>query len=336
MSLNGKEFLFYYKPPLLLFNHFNTLLQKYQSGKPMKNILQNLCFLILTLLISSCDKESTDNEFGIGAGNGLSVSSTNLTLLPGSEGQSVISGGTEPYSVVENSNSNVVSVQLVARELQLTALAVGTASIKVKDSSSPTKTVIISVTVKTSLNANVPGSLSFSSDRSDFSVSGIAEYKIGLPTSGSGAIALQDFESIVILAYKVNTATSIDMTVIGFESNTSNYSGTYYYPASGKGVFVSVYLNSDPSDSLFLEKGYALKSSATANIQSVTSDVIQGTFSGNGYFVNNNVNVLAQTISVTNGTFNVPILHLGSIEGRSIDYNILSMGLKIFRQVKQK
>ena len=299
----------------------------------MKKNTRNFYLLILALFAWSCDKESTNNEFGIGAGNGLSVSSTNLTLLPGSEGRSVISGGTEPYSVGENSNSNIVSVQLVSRELQLTALAVGSTTIKVKDSSSPPKSAVISVTVKTSLSANVAGSLSFSSDRSDFSVNGIAEYQLGLPTSGSGAVALQDFESMTILAYKVNSSTSIDMTVIVLESNTSDYVGTYYYPASGKGVFVTMYLNSDPNDSLFLEKGYALKSSATTVVQSISSDAIKGTFSGNGYFVNSKVNVLAQSISVANGAFNVPILHLGTIEGRSIDNSVLSMGLKILRRI---
>ncbi len=267
----------------------------------------------LSCVALSCEAASTGSDFGIMRDDGLSVSVSNVTMLVGAGAKSIITGGTEPYSITENSNSSAVSAQISGREVQISAIAEGTTTIKVKDSSSPVKTATISVGVKTTIVATTAGLLSFSSNRGDFSVNGIGEYGVNPPTSGSGAIALQAFDAIMILAYKVNSSTDIDIAVIGLESNTSVYSGSFFYPSSGKAAYITYYPNVNPNDSSSMAKLYILASSATANIQEISSSNIQGTFSGNGYFVNNGINDLTKTIAVTSGDFNLQLINVGML-----------------------
>ncbi len=269
--------------------------------------------ICLSFVMLSCDSTSTDGDFGITPNNGLFLSLSNVTILVGDGAKSIITGGSEPYSISENSNSSTVSVQISDREVRISAIAEGTTTIKIKDSSSPERTATILVAVKTTIVATSSGSLSFTSTQGDFSVKGIGEYGVNPPASGSGAIALQAFDAIMILAYTVNSPTDIDITLIGLESNTSNYSGTFFYPASGKVVFITYFPNVNPNDPLSMDKGFPLAFSATATIQPISSSNIQGTFSGNGYFVNNGVNDLNRTIAVTNGSFSAELITVGSV-----------------------
>jgi hypothetical protein len=298
----------------------------------MKNILNSVGYLCLIMILFGCDKESTGDEFGIGTGSILSASSTNLALLIGGQGKTVITGGTEPYSVLENTNSSVITVQISSRELQVTALAEGSSSVKVKDSSSPAKTITISVTVKTSYTANVPGSLLFTSTRGNYSANGIAVYGNIPPVSGEGVIAIQDFETLFLLAYKVNSPADIDVTIISFESNTADYSGTFLYPGTLKRVFISYFPHGNPNDSTFLEVGYLLASTATAAIDSISASTMRGTFSGHGYFLTYGTLVTSQTIDVTNGAFNAPIVHTGSMEETTLERNVIRMVRKVVRR----
>lgn len=279
----------------------------------MRNDLLFFILICLSFVLLSCDTTSTGSDFGITPNDGLSVSVSNVTMLVGTGAKSIITGGSEPYSISENSNSSAASVQISGREVQISAIAEGSTTIKVKDSSSPEKSATILVSVKTTIVATTAGLLSFTSNRGDFSVNGMGEYGVNPPTSGSGAIALQAFDAIMILAYKVNSSTDIDITLIGLESNTSVYSGTFFYPSSGKAAYITYYPNVNPNDSLSMGKGYLLASSATATIQAISSSKIQGTFSGNGYFANNGINDLTKTIAVTNGDFNIQLINVGSL-----------------------
>ena len=252
--------------------------------------------------------------------------------MKGNEGSSIITGGLEPYAIMEIINSSAVSAQISGRKLQVTALAEGTSSVKVKDSSSPSKTVTVSVLVKTTYTTNTAGVLSFASNRGNFSVNGVAEYGLNPPASGSGAIAIQDFKSITLFAYKVNSSTSIDVTMIEFESNTSNYSGTFVYPGMGKLAYISFFPNNNPNDSTYLNSGYILASSATASVETVTSTNIQGTFSGKGYSAIAGALYLNNKIDVTNGTFNMPLIQIGGVGGTTIEKTISKIVQKIFLQ----
>ncbi|MFA5834968.1 MAG: hypothetical protein WDA22_15940 [Bacteroidota bacterium] len=300
----------------------------------MKNILIFTCLFGLAAVLNGCIKENNSVEFGINSDNLLFASSTNLVILKGNGGSSVITGGIEPYSIMEIINGSSVSAQISGRQLQVNALVEGISSIKVKDSSSPSKTVTVTVSVKSTYTTNTAGILSFESNRGNFSVNGIAQYGINPPASGSGAIAIQDFQSITLFAYKVNSSTNIDVTMIEFESNTSNYSGTFVYPGMGKLAYISYFPNNNPNDSTYLHSGFILASSATASVESVTSTNIQGTFSGKGYSAIAGALYLNDKIDVTKGIFNIPLLQIGGVGETMVEKNVSKIVQKIFLQRK--
>ncbi len=280
----------------------------------LKTII-NILFVSLALLfLQSCTNESNSTVTDASTVPGISVSSSSVSMLKGDDRNIVLFGGTEPYSVEQISPSSVVTAQTSGRELTVHAETEGSASITVKDASTPARTVTVSVSVQPYFTTAFAGSLSFTSNRGDLSVNGVARYGNAPPDSGSGVIALRDFGSILIVAYTVHSPTSIDMVMIGLSSNTSDYTGTFQYPASGKRVTVSYYPNNDPTDSSYLEKGYFLASSATAAIQSVTATSIKGTFAGNGYYAAYSVPNISQAIQLTNGQFTAPVYTTGTIE----------------------
>jgi hypothetical protein len=291
----------------------------------MKNLFLKYYSVFVLLLLASCDNSESSISQPVTPSDGLGASSTTLVLLTGSDGHTVISGGTEPYSIMENSNSSVANAQMSVRELQVTAVSIGSTTIKVKDSSSPAKTVTVTVTVKNSYSSGTAGAVSFTSNRGNYSVNGVGEFGIYPPVSGAGALAVQDFESLMIFAYKVNSTTNLDIVLMGFESNTSDYSGTFYYPASGKIVYVSYFPGANPADSTFLQSGFLLNGSSTATMESITSSSMKGTFSGNGYYFSNGASNTSIGINLTNGSFNVPIIRTGLMADRSVQKNVARM-----------
>ncbi len=286
------------------------------------------------LLLISCDKKESTNPVKT-ADPGLTTSSTALVVLKGGDGKAVIGGGSEPYSVTSVSNVSVVNAQMSTRELRVTGLAEGVSTVKVIDSSSPAKSVTVNVTVTKSYTTGTVGAVSFSSNRGNYSVSGIGEYASTPPTSGQGAIAMQDYESLYILAYKVNTPTNLDLMLIGFTSGTSDYTGTFYYPATGKVVYVSYYPNTNPTDTTFLSTGYLLNGNATAVMESISSTAMKGTFSGAGYYFSDNTLNTSVGITMTNGAYNVPIVRTGLMADRSIQKNVSRMVKKIMGRTVQ-
>jgi hypothetical protein len=82
--------------------------------------------------------------------------------------------------------------------------------------------------------------------------------------------------------------------------------GSYTFPSSSsKTVTISYALGVDPNGTM--SNYYVLSSSATAVISAYSSSSAQGTFSGNGmYFASGTPNP-AQTITVTGGSFTVPV-----------------------------
>lgn len=297
----------------------------------MKQNIMLFLFIAVVTLAAGCDN-STDDPLGTDPGSGLSASSTSLSVLLGEKGGTIIGGGSEPYSVISNSNTAAVDAQIVTRQLVVTGIAEGTAAIKVKDSSSPSKTVTISVSVKVSFTTGTAGSVSFTSNRGNYSVNGIGELRTTPPTSGEGAIALQEFGSNFILSYTVHTPTSIDLTLINMESNTGNYAGTYNYPGTGKVVEIGYFPNVDPNDTTFLDNGYALTSSATAVIDSITAVKMKGSFSGTGFFYNKSTANTSLGITVSNGLFNVPIYHTGSMSDAAVPAGVLRTAETILRK----
>ncbi|MFZ4620794.1 MAG: hypothetical protein ACOYNS_09555 [Bacteroidota bacterium] len=283
-----------------------------------------LLSIAMIMMSAGCDKEESTNPVKT-VDPGLTSSSTGLSVLLGGDGKAVIGGGTEPYAVASVSNPSIATARMASRELQVSGLAEGASVVKVTDASSPAKSISVNVTVVKSYTAGIVGGVAFTSNRGNFNVNGIGEYASVPPTSGQGAIAMQDFESLYILAYKVNSTTSLDITLIGFQSNTSNYTGTFYYPGSGKVTYISYYPNTNPNDTTFLNAGYLLSGSATAVMESISSTAMKGSFSGNGYYFSNGAMNTSIGFNVTNGLFNVPIVRIDLMPERSLEKKVSRM-----------
>lgn len=162
--------------------------------------------------------------------------------------------------------------------------------------------------------SSTAGTLAFSSDKGSFSANGVYNSNA---TSGTGAGAfLQSSGSnnmLAIYAFRVNSPTSFDITLIQFLDSSPISSGAYSFPptSSSKMVMVNYFPNMNPNDTNNVNF-YSL-STATANISALTTTNVQGTFSGSGmYYMNDNPNP-SQTIALTGGTFNVPILPSGGL-----------------------
>jgi hypothetical protein len=290
----------------------------------------SILFLISLLLICGCDKETSDNP--ITAPEGLSASSTSLKLLSDAEVNVVISGGTLPYSIVEQSNAAVASGSLNERTLVVTTTSLGSATIKVKDASTPAKMVTISIAVIQSYNAGTAGSVSFTSDRGNFSTNGVADVGNQPPTSGAGAVGLKDFDGIVLFSYVVHSTTNIDVTTMSLTSNSTMTTGTYSYPNPGsKQVQITYYKGLDPADTSSAFTAYILITSATLNLDTLTGTLMSGTFSGAGWFVDHDTMKTTQTINVTNGKFKCPVIAIGGVKQAGLKPEILGLTRRIFR-----
>lgn len=295
----------------------------------MKKFHQVFFVISLSMIFFACDKE--DSVVTPTPPAALSASATNVVLLTSASTTVVISNGTEPYTIVEQPNTTIAEAQMTeSRTLMISSKTLGSTTVKVKDSSTPVKTVSISINVVDAYTTSTSGSLSFSSNRGDISASGIGSLGNNAPTSGAGVLALSDFSGVVVYAYKVNSPTNIDVVTVLFQSNTTLAAGTYGYPSSGKVVQISYMPNVDPTDSLSMDRGYILATSATSTIETLSSSVIKGTFNGTGYYMNNGTAVTSQTISVTNGVFNAPILKIGKRQESAIE----NLVLRILKQTK--
>lgn len=267
----------------------------------------SLIFVIFTGFI--CDKN--DGPTGTGVA-GLSASSSNLTLLVGQERQVAISSGSNPYSLVQNSNTAAVQASLNVELLNITALALGTATITVKDASTPAKEVTITVNVVNSITLSKAGSMSFTMPGGSFSANGILSVGGTFP-GGEGAGALQQFNGTALVAYKAYTATKVDLFEADYFYSTSLKTGMYYYPASGNKVQIVYFKDVNPQDTTVEPKIYVF-TGATSEVTSATEASFAGTFIGTA----TNFSNTADKFDVTGGTFNVPMLNVGGNVDRAV------------------
>lgn len=294
----------------------------------MNNIFFRSTLLIFALAHFSCD--TNDLVATSTPPAGLSASATSVVLLAEGSASIVISNGTEPYSVVEQPNTTIADAQLTeGRTLMIVSRSLGSTVVKIKDSSTPSKTVTISISVIAAYTTSTSGSLSFNSNRGDISMSGIGSIGNNAPTSGTGVIALSEFDGTAVYAYSVNSPISIDLVVMYFRSTTNLAVGSYGYPSTGKVVMITYQQNVNPNDSLSMDRGYILATSATANIETLTSSEIKGTFNGTGYYMDNGTPVSSQTISVTNGLFNAPIFKIGKKQNSLVETLVLRLVKRI-------
>ncbi|MDP1678221.1 MAG: hypothetical protein Q8L88_15295 [Bacteroidota bacterium] len=289
----------------------------------MKKLVHVLFVISISVLTVGCD--NSKNSLVTPTVLGLSASATTVILLTNDSTEIVVSSGIEPYTITEQADGAIVAVTLSGRVLAINSNTIGTTAVKIKDSSIPAKTITITINVVAAYTTSTSGSLSFNSDRGNFSSNGIGMQTNTLPISGAGVIALSEFDGTLIYAYKVNSVTSIDIVTMFFQSKTNLATGTYEYPSSDKSVEITYSPNVNPADTLTLDRGYILAASANANIETLSSTVIKGVFSGNGYYADNGNYVQSQTIAISNGTFNVPILKIGKRQESVIEQLVLKM-----------
>jgi len=223
-----------------------------------------------------------------------------------------ISGGTTPYSIQTAPTSSVATAAMSGATLSVTGVAAGSTSVIVKDNSSPAKTVTVAITVTTSGGGfTTAGSLSFTSDKGNFSASGIFNPNVATG-SGAGAMILSSGGSntLTVYGFRAN-GTSYELVLAIFMDSAPIATGSYTYPPTtgSKLVMISYFPAVHPNDTT---ESFYLMTSAAANISALTSSNSQGTFSGSGmYYANGTVN-FTQTINITGGTFNVPVIPGGA------------------------
>ena len=112
-----------------------------------------------------------------------------------------------------------------------------------------------------------------------------------------------------VTGYRVNSATSIDIAVLTFMDSAPIATGSFVSPSTGsKSVTVLYFPAHNPNDTT--TQNLYMLTTATANISAFSSSNAQGTFSGNGMYSANGILVPSNTIAVTSGTFNVPVIPL--------------------------
>jgi hypothetical protein len=288
-------------------------------------LLLSSLLIILTCTGFLCeDEDSAVTPKGGGTANGLSASSSGVTMLTGDDATVIISMGTLPYTVSQNSNPSVVQAAVNGGTLTLNSgSGTGSASVTVSDASSPAKSVTILVNVQLTISLTSSGSVSFSAPSSDFAASGILSISNEAFPSGQGAGALKSFDVTTVLAYKEYSPTRMDLFEADFFYNTSTITGTYSYPGSGNRVEIYYFKDANPSDTTVRPKVY-LFTGASAEIATMNTTHLTGTFSGTATNYFNNTDKM----SVTNGVFAVPFRVIGGNESKAAERVALTKRLK--------
>ena len=138
---------------------------------------------------------------------------------------------------------------------------------------------------------------SFTSNRGNFLANGTFNDTV---TSGSGAKGYRSSaNSITIIAYRFNSPSDVDVVALILSSTNGLKTQTYQYGSSGTSALFLYAPHVNTSGTISITEGYVLISGSVI-VSSITSDHIQGTFSGTGFLSSNT----SQTISVTGGSFN--------------------------------
>jgi hypothetical protein len=220
--------------------------------------------------------------------------------------------------------------------LSVTGVTAGSTRVVVKDNSSPAKTVTLPITVKAfSGGFTIAGTLSFISNKGDFSANGIYD---PTATSGTGAGAMirssGGINTLTIYGLRINSATNVDITLIQFVDTAPLAIGTFAFTptTSLKSVSISYAPATNPSDTT--APNFYLLTSATASISVLSSSDAEGTFSGSGVSYVNAIPDFSQSINVTAGSFKVPVIPIsGSVN--TANKNIESIVKRIVSLQKQ-
>lgn len=149
------------------------------------------------------------------------------------------------------------------------------------------------------------GTFSFSSNRGNFSAQGIFDTTF-MNTSASGAFKYTEGRQsiIMVFAYNVVSPTNVQFAFAGIADTVNTTStGTYSFSgASGSKIAFFGYIPNAADTSS--TAAFYIMTGGSFVVTGLTATNITGTFSGQGM----NENATTQTISVTNGSCNTPIV----------------------------
>lgn len=263
---------------------------------------------------------------------GLTANPNYLSLLKNEQITSTIGGGTTPYSILTPPNPTVASASISGSLLTVTGVGGGNTYVLVKDNSNPYKTATVDVRVREVFTS--AGSLSFTSTAGNFSASGIFDnVSDSMPSNTQGAGGLFSFNALgptaamlEVIGYVKNTPTNWDIAVVVFVDSTDVITGAHPF-LTGEGpikraefLYVKGWNPSATGGDPFSSGSYVLVT-GSASLSSFTGTSAQGTFSGTGTWYDQAIPDPLKPITLTNGTFNVPVISgsmVGSSEKRAV------------------
>jgi hypothetical protein len=247
----------------------------------------------------------------------LAASPSNVTVQVQRTQYVSLQGGTQPYAIDEPADSVIAGVTLGSFYIIIKGNALGSTRLVVRDDASPPNTVTISIAVTPKPVLTTPGKISFSSGAGDFSAEGVlSDEELDLRSvpvnsqAAGGAIytTLSGTNYGAIFGYWRRNQNTADAVVILFsKSNLSQGQvpiDTLPFTGDDKAIVEFVLggdLNSDTPDTYLMHGG-------TFTFTALNSKKATGTFGGAATLTRNSVPVAGRNTSVTNGTFDVPLL----------------------------
>jgi hypothetical protein len=224
-----------------------------------------------------------------------------------------IYGGIQPFVIDQPANEAIASVSVASGYISISAISPGNTSVIIRDSDSPAHKAAIGIAVTPTPKLITAGQLSFQSNAGNLNVNGIAGssfIRASAGTEGAGGelqgspMGLNECE---IIAYKKKSLNIVDVMVIDF-IKVKTSAGTL--PVSGRSgridsSYVWFVINGDLSSPT---ADIQRLSSGSVVISSFTTERISGSFSGTGKLMKNLVVVTGTPLSVTDGSFSVPLL----------------------------
>ena len=176
----------------------------------------------LLLLIGSCKDMGSDVPPP--PPQPLMVGQSSFTLVPGGLAATIISGGTPPYSIASQGDTNVITALVVGDSLKLVARSLGSSTVVVSDNGSPRLTMSVSVTVtalavgQTPLNLIVGQSLStgISGGRPPYSLISVGDTTKVLPSISDSVLTVNARavgSSTIIIGDNSSPQLSITITI---------------------------------------------------------------------------------------------------------------------------
>lgn len=252
----------------------------------------------------------------------MAASPSNVTVQVQRTQYVSIQGGTYPYTLDQQANSSVASVNLSSSSLYVDGVAAGSTSVVVKDNASPPNKVTIAITVVPKPALTTAGTISLTSSIGKISANGILTNDLdklpSLPSNSEGAggsISLSSYgpSFTVIIGYQKksqNTADIVEILLVRSSLSPGVVpidSSRILWGADTAIVFFAYAadLTSNNIDAYIMHGG-------TLTVTALSAQRAAGTFSGTANMIRGNSPVAGTNIAVSSGAFDVPLLEENS------------------------